>query len=80
MDMALNVDAFQAVLDELKVELQEESTAKVQLDEKQTLASDANAALLTATDSYKKESEDSKVKMRELIAQLQAGLVEAGEA
>jgi hypothetical protein len=76
-DMAVDVAALQAALDQLKLELEEESVAKVTLQEKQTAAADANAALATATDSYTKESEDSKAKMRELISQLQAGLGDA---
>lgn len=76
-DMALDIAALQATLDQLKVEAEEESVAKLVLDEKKAEAANANAALVTATDSYTKESEDSKAKMRDLIAQLQAGLGEA---
>jgi hypothetical protein len=74
--MAVDIVKLRALLDQLEVESAEAVTAKESLTAAQEAANTAAATAQTASDEYIRESEESKAKMAEIIAELQAAIQE----
>ena len=74
--MALDLAALRALVDQLEIETEQATAAKVQMESATQAAAAAQEAATAAVESYVVENDERLAKMTEMITALQAALEE----
>lgn len=74
--MAIDFEALRVLVNDAQVESQQAEDARVDVDAADVAVADAQGDRTLAFDTYVRERDEKDAKVQEIIAALQAGLVE----